>query len=66
MEARDPVPSPTAAARQVIPLPYAWYVSGELIFELYQSGQPPQVFSIGWEHLKPITKLTEPPADISK
>lgn len=47
-------------------LPYAWYVSGDLIFELYEGGQPYQKFSICWEHLKPIAKLAEPPAKLSQ
>ncbi len=50
----------------IIPLPYAWYVSGDLIFELYDGGQPSQNFSIRWEHLKPIAKLAEPPAKLSQ
>ena len=62
MEAHNSVPTAAGATPQVIPLPYAWYVSGDLIFELYEGGQPAQTFSICWEHLKPITKLTEPPA----
>ena len=37
----------------VIPLPIALYVSGELIFELYDGGQPCRRFSIRWERLMP-------------
>jgi hypothetical protein len=36
------------------PLPIALYVSGELIFELYEGGQPGRKFSISWERLVPI------------
>lgn len=61
MEAHNSLPTASPAPK-VIPLPYAWYVSGSLIFELYDGGQPPQAFSIHWEHLKPITKFTQPPA----
>lgn len=63
MEAQNSVPTVSSATPHVIPLPYAWYVSGELIFELYQGGQPPQAYSIQWEHLKPITKLNTAPAE---
>ena len=45
----------------VIPLPVALYVSGELIFELYDGGQPCRRFSIGWERFVP-TKTSEPEA----
>jgi hypothetical protein len=37
----------------VIPLPVAFYVSGELIFELYDGAQPRRRFSIRWERLVP-------------
>lgn len=63
MEAQNPVPTVSSATPRVIRLPYAWYVSGDLIFELYQGGQPPQSYSIRWEHLKPIAKLDTPPAE---
>jgi hypothetical protein len=43
----------------VTPLPVALYVSGELIFELYEGGQPCRRFSIRWERLVP-TKENEP------
>ena len=47
-------PSPADSARApVIPLPVALYVSGELIFELYDGGQPCRRFSIRWERLVP-------------
>ena len=45
----------------VIPLPVALYVSGELIFELYDGGQPRRRFSIRWERLVP-SKESEPEA----
>ena len=45
----------------VIPLPIALYVSGELIFELYDGGQPCRRFSIRWERLVP-GKQSEPEA----
>jgi hypothetical protein len=37
----------------LIPLPIALYVSGELIFELYDGGQPSRRFSIRWERFVP-------------
>ena len=45
----------------VIPLPIALYVSGELIYELYDGGQPSRRFSIRWERFVP-TKENEPEA----
>jgi hypothetical protein len=36
------------------PLPIALYVSGELIYELYEGGQPDRNFSISWERLMPM------------
>jgi hypothetical protein len=45
----------------VIPLPIALYVSGELIFELYDGGQPSRRFSIRWDRFVP-TKQNEPEA----
>jgi hypothetical protein len=45
----------------VIPLPIALYVSGELIFELYDGGQPSRRFSIRWDRFVP-TKENEPEA----
>jgi len=51
----DSIPPP------VIPLPIALYVSGELIFELYDGGQPSRRFSIRWERLVP-GKESEPEA----
>ena len=55
-------PAPLDLARPpVIPLPTALYVSGELIFELYDGGQPCRKFSIRWDRLVP-TKENEPEA----
>jgi len=61
MVEHDP-PSPAGSARApVIPLPVALYVSGELIFELFDGGQPSRRFAIRWERLVP-TKDNEPEA----
>jgi len=49
------------ACPPVIPLPVALYVSDELIFELYDGGQPCRRFSIRWERLVPA-KDNEPEA----
>jgi hypothetical protein len=46
-------PSTDSARVPVTPLPVALYVSGELIFELYDGGQPCRRFSIRWERLVP-------------
>jgi hypothetical protein len=46
---------------RVIPLPVVLYVSGELIFELYDGGQSCRRYSIGWERFVP-TKENEPGA----
>ena len=55
-------PAPADSTRPpVIPLPIALYVSGELIFELYDGGQPCRRFSIRWERLVPA-KESEPEA----
>jgi hypothetical protein len=45
----------------VIPLPIALYVSGELIFELYDGGRPSRKFPIRWERFVP-GKESEPEA----
>jgi len=45
----------------VIPRPVALYVSDELIFELYDGGQPCRKFSARWEGFVP-TKENEPEA----
>jgi hypothetical protein len=60
VENHPPAP-PDLARPPVIPLPIALYVSGELIFELYDGGQPDRKFSIRWERLMP-TKENEPEA----
>jgi len=49
------------ACPPLIPLPVALYVSDELIFELYDGGQPSRRFSIRWERLVPA-KESEPEA----
>jgi hypothetical protein len=54
-------PSADSAQPPVIPLPVALYVFGELIFELYDGGQPRRRFSIRWERLVPA-KESEPEA----
>jgi hypothetical protein len=58
VEHNPPVPADSARP-PVIPLPVALYVSGELIFELYDGGQPCRRFSIRWERLVP-GKPSEP------
>ena len=55
-------PAPADSSRvPVIPLPVALYVSGKLIFELYDGGQPRRRFSISWERLVPAME-SEPAA----
>jgi hypothetical protein len=49
----------------VIPLPVALYVSDDLIFELYDGGQPCRRFSIRWERLVPA-KESEPEGSFSE
>jgi len=49
----NPPPSADSAHPPVIPLPVALYVSGELIFELYNGGHPCRRYSIRWERLVP-------------
>jgi hypothetical protein len=53
MVENNPPPSADSTCHPVIPLPIALYVSGELIFELYDGGQPCRTFSIRWERLVP-------------
>jgi len=53
VEHNPPVPADSARP-PVIPLPVALYVSDELIFELYDGGQPCRRFSIRWERLVPM------------
>ena len=59
MVEHNPPPSADSPRPPVIPLPIALYVSGELIFELYDGGQPCRRFSIRWERLVP-GKESEP------
>jgi len=49
MVEHNPPASADRSRTPVIPLPIALYVSGELIFELYDGGQPSRRFSIRWE-----------------
>ena len=49
-----PPPPSQSPCRPVNPLPVALYVSGELIYELYDGGQLDHKFSIRWERLIPI------------
>jgi hypothetical protein len=62
MVEQNPPAPPDLARPPVIPLPIALYVSGELIFELYDGGQPSRSFSIRWERFVPA-KESEPQAD---
>ena len=61
MVENNPPPSADSIRPPVIPLPIALYVSGELIFELYDGGQPCRRFSIHWERFVPA-KESEPEA----
>jgi hypothetical protein len=61
MVEHNPPLSADSARAPVIPLPIALYVSGDLIFELYDGGQPCRRFSIRWERLIPA-KESEPEA----
>jgi hypothetical protein len=61
MVENNPPAPPDLARPPVISLPIALYVSGELIFELYDGGQPCRRFSIRWERLVP-GKESEPEA----
>ena len=61
MVEHNPPPSADSAKPTVIPLPVALYVSDELIFELYDGGQPRRRLSIRWERFVP-TKTSEPEA----
>jgi hypothetical protein len=49
-------PSDDSVRPPVIPSPIALYVSGDLIFELYDGGQLCRRFSIRWERLVPVTE----------
>ena len=61
MVEHNPPPSHASVRPPVIPLPIALYVSGGLIFELYDGGQPSRRFSIRWERFVP-GKESEPEA----
>jgi hypothetical protein len=61
MVENNPPAPPDLARPPVIPLPIALHVSNELIFELYDGGQPCRRFSIRWERLVPA-KESEPEA----
>jgi hypothetical protein len=54
MVEHNPPPSADSARPPVIPLPVALYVSDELMFELYDGGQPIRRFSIRWERFVPL------------
>jgi hypothetical protein len=60
MVEHNPPPSADSARAPVIPLPVALYVSDELIFELYDGGQPCRRFSICWERLVPAAPQSSP------
>ena len=59
MVEHNPPPTADRARAPLILLPVALYVSNELIFELYDWGQPWRRFSIRWERLV-STKKSEP------
>jgi len=59
MVERNPPPPSDSGCPPGIPLPIALYVSGELIFESYDGGQPCRKFSIRWERFVP-TKENPP------
>jgi hypothetical protein len=61
MVENNPPASADSPRPPVIPLPIALYVSGELIFELYDGGQPSRRFAIHWERFVP-GKESEPAA----
>jgi hypothetical protein len=61
MVEHNPPSSADSPRAPVIPLPVALYVSGELIFELYDGGQPSRRFAIRWERFVP-EKESEPEA----
>jgi hypothetical protein len=54
MVEHNPPASADRLRTPVILLPIALYVSGDLIFELYDGGQPCRRFSIRWERLVPM------------
>ena len=53
MRRTEPPKRPLPSSIPVIPLPVALYVSDNLIFELYNGGQPHRQFVIRWERLRP-------------
>jgi hypothetical protein len=59
MVEHNPPASADSARAPVISLPVALYVSGKLIFDLYDGGLPCRRFLIRWERLVP-TKKSEP------
>ena len=59
MMEHNPPPSADDTRPPVIPLPIALYVSGELIFELYDGGHPSRRFSIRWERFVPTKKTSQ-------
>jgi len=61
MVVNNPPASCDSTCTPSISLPIALYVSGELIFELYDGGQPSRRFSIRWERFVP-GKESEPEA----
>ena len=61
MVEHNPPSSADSPRALVIPLPVALYVSGELIFEPYDGGQPSRRFAIRWERFVP-EKESEPEA----
>jgi hypothetical protein len=65
MVEHNPPPSADSPRPPVIPLPIALYVSGELIFELYDGGRPCRRFSIRWERLVPATERAPEAAALS-
>jgi len=52
----NPPTAAQSACRPASHLPIALYVSGELIYELYEGGQPEHKFSICWERLIPVDR----------
>ena len=56
MVENNPPASCDSTCTPSISLPIALYVSGELIFELYDGGQPSCRFSIRWERFVPTTE----------
>jgi len=62
MVEHNPPPSADSPRPPVIPLPVALYVSDELIFELYDGGQPCRRFSIRWERFVPAKEYMPQPA----